>query len=119
MVPQLNTIAGGNYDILAYSENTFPLQLTFKLKNGTPIDKTGFLYNMTVRKSLKAGLPADWTASSPSDGITIAVNVVTVTKKLTVPGGKYYYEIEETQPDGTVYTRLYGFIFVNPSVTLP
>jgi len=124
-VPQLNTIAGANYDILAYSDNTFALQLTFTDGTGNPIAKNTSTFLLTVRKSLVETTPPtspDWTASTGDGSITVTGtghNVVNVSKELTIPGGNYYYELQETDANGTIITPIYGKMFVTKSVTTP
>jgi hypothetical protein len=122
MVPQLNTIAGVNYDILAYSDVTFALTLTFKDGSGNPIVKTGSSFLFTVRPSLTPGSEYSLQFSTDDGDITIGGdgnNVVTITADLGISGGNYFYELQETDTNGNSLAPIYGRMFITKSATTP
>jgi hypothetical protein len=121
-IPQLNTIAGVNYDILAYSDVTFNIQLTFTDGAGNPISKAGAVFLFTIRETLKSSSPIALQLTSGAGQITVggtSNNIVTINADLLITGGTYYYELQETDVSGFSLVPIYGRIFINKSVTTP
>ena len=115
--PQLIAAAYAPCDITAYAGDTFKAQMTFtNLPGNTPLDLTGVALKMQIR--LKATSAALETLSV-GDGITIATNVVTFSKALTIKGGNYFYDLQATFPSGDIITYVAGKFTVVQDITDP
>ena len=90
---------------------------------GTPVNFTGFLFHMQLRRFYSSQNVDDELSSEgrdsrivvdPENGQFTLIFPNEVTKKLS---GSYLYDIETTSPDGRVERLLQGSISISPEVT--
>jgi len=86
--------------------------------NGVPINLSGAAVRMDFRQSLDS--PIVMTFSSETGTIDI-LNVNTIrlpSRKIEVPFGKYFYDLQVTYLDGSVKTYMEGSWEITPDITV-
>lgn len=99
------------------------IPIVVKDYEGTPVNFTGFLFHMQLRRFYSSQNVDDELSSEgrdsrivvdPENGQFTLIFPNEVTKKLS---GSYLYDIETTSPDGRVERLLQGSISISPEVT--
>lgn len=86
------------------------------VKNGSDYDFTGCEVLMHVRNNYDGPIRETLT----TDDFTIATTTLTLNKRnMTLPAGKYVYDILIKEPDGDYKIYYRGTITVTPAVTKP
>lgn len=114
MANSINTVAAANVSITVYAGDTFTAQLTFTDNAGNPIDFTDITLKMQVKKMPIGTISLQFTEGG---GITKNVNVVTLSKIISIKGGAYVYDLQATDVDNNVITYLQGTFTVMQDVT--
>jgi hypothetical protein len=97
------------------------VQYTFKDTEGNPIDITGNTYWVTLKTAKddadQGAAQVNITASGPDaiNGIVIVAFDSSITTNLTP--GTYYYDLQEVDLSGNVYTILLGKVRVVSDIT--
>lgn len=109
----LSLISGVNQDLIIMAGDTLAFDLQFLADDGTtPIDISSLTFKMSIKPIGKPLSPSllDFTLGA---GLTIGGtgnSVLSLSKKITMKGGQYIYDLQATDGSGKVTTYMYGAI---------
>lgn len=94
---------------------TFNTTYSFTDDNDEPIDFTTFSANSQMRKSYSSNTAYTFTVSLANNGvITLSMNSATTS---TITAGRYMYDLEVQDTNGTRSRLVEGMVTVTPEVT--
>lgn len=113
----------GNYDLVIYKGDQFPMTVVLKNPDGTVLDLTGYTGKASIRTTYTDAATYEFTISGSGAGGVLGtdgkVNVVlTSAVSATLLPGDYIWDFQLTSPDGlSTRTYLAGDVKVYDEVT--
>lgn len=119
MANSVNLDTSTRLDITCRKGDDFKLVLSVKNSSGGNLTMTSYAFKMEVRDSDTAA-----TTVVPSTDVTFdkdtagTLEVKIADTDMTMDGGLYVYDLQATDPNGSVSTWLHGLFKVNEDVTV-
>lgn len=110
----------GRYNITVYKGTTFSLAPVWKIDN-SPVDITNYTVDMQVRAATDQPIIVELSTSNGKASINGPLGQITLTlsaaQTTALTAGNYFYDLNLTSPDSTVWKILQGAFNVVESVT--
>jgi len=116
-LPYVDT--AGVWDLVAYQGDTRVWSFTMVDNNSNPINVSGAVITMTIKRQRGGSVPAIWTGSTTGGEITVTgagSNTVNVYLDGDYPAGSLVYDVEFVESGRTI-TYLTGQFVVTTEVT--
>jgi hypothetical protein len=118
-----NHIAAAIHHFKVYSGDTWEATLTLTDVGNIPLDLTGAIVKLQVRRQIGQSVVFELTNQVATDGLHgielsgLTSNVINIKKIVTLNGGNFKYDLQVTYPTGVIKTYLRGDFIVTDDIT--